>query len=146
MGKDRPDDKLVVLDILAQDSLGRRFNVEMQTTRPSRLATAFTVLQLPELLPTDRRGRGLHRPSAGVSICVLDEMLFHRAAFPRYHHSFRLGATKPSWFLPMISNFTRSSCQSSRRRVIISVVCQRQRSGCTCFAMRKWMRTSSPPC
>jgi predicted transposase/invertase (TIGR01784 family) len=32
-GKDRPDDKLVVLDILAQDSHGRRFNVEMQTMR-----------------------------------------------------------------------------------------------------------------
>lgn len=34
MGKDRSEDKLVVLDVLARDSLGRLFNIEMQTRLP----------------------------------------------------------------------------------------------------------------
>ena len=37
IGKERPGDKEIVLDILALDSLGRIFNIEMQT----RLAVAF---------------------------------------------------------------------------------------------------------
>ena len=36
-GKDRSEDKLVILDILARDQQGRRFNVEMQTTLPTAL-------------------------------------------------------------------------------------------------------------
>ncbi|MEZ6091368.1 MAG: PD-(D/E)XK nuclease family transposase [Pirellulaceae bacterium] len=31
VGKDRSEDKVIVLDILARDSLGRLFNIEMQT-------------------------------------------------------------------------------------------------------------------
>ena len=34
VGKDRSEDKLIVLDILARDSLGRLFNIEMQTRLP----------------------------------------------------------------------------------------------------------------
>jgi predicted transposase/invertase (TIGR01784 family) len=34
VGKDRSEDKVIVLDILARDSLGRLFNIEMQTRIP----------------------------------------------------------------------------------------------------------------
>ena len=89
-GKDRPDDKLVVLDILAQDSLGRRFNVEMQTTRQVDLPRRL--LYYNSLTYARQIGEGQYytdlRPV--VSICVLDEIIFNRAAYPRYHHSFRL--------------------------------------------------------
>ena len=36
-GKDRSEDKLVILDVLARDAEGRRFNIEMQTAIPSAL-------------------------------------------------------------------------------------------------------------
>ncbi|MEZ6135089.1 MAG: Rpn family recombination-promoting nuclease/putative transposase [Pirellulaceae bacterium] len=88
--KDRPDDKVVVLDILAKDSQGRRFNVEMQTTRPVDLPRRL--LYYSSLTYGRQIGEGQYytdlRPV--LSICVLDEIIFHRATYPNYHHSFRL--------------------------------------------------------
>ncbi len=34
VGKDRLEDKIIVLDVLAQDSTGRLFNIEVQTRLP----------------------------------------------------------------------------------------------------------------
>lgn len=41
-GQDRAEDKLVVLDVLAADLAGRRFNIEMQTTLPTDLPKRLT--------------------------------------------------------------------------------------------------------
>jgi predicted transposase/invertase (TIGR01784 family) len=41
-GKDRSEDKLILLDVLAADSDGRRFNIEMQTTLPLDLPKRLT--------------------------------------------------------------------------------------------------------
>ena len=38
VGKDRSEDKVIVLDILARDSHGRLFNIEMQTRLPLSFA------------------------------------------------------------------------------------------------------------
>jgi predicted transposase/invertase (TIGR01784 family) len=88
--KDRSEDKIVVLDILARDSLGRRFNVEMQTTRQVDLPRRL--LYYSSLTYGRQIGQGQNytdlRPV--ISICVLDEIIFARATHPRYHHSFRL--------------------------------------------------------
>ena len=88
--KDRSEDKIVVLDILARDSLGRRFNVEMQTTRQVDLPRRL--LYYSSLTYGRQIGMGQNytdlRPV--ISICVLDEIIFARATHPRYHHSFRL--------------------------------------------------------
>jgi predicted transposase/invertase (TIGR01784 family) len=88
--KDRSEDKIVVLDILARDSLGRRFNVEMQTTRQVDLPRRL--LYYSSLTYGRQIGQGQNytdlRPV--ISICVLNEIIFARATHPRYHHSFRL--------------------------------------------------------
>jgi predicted transposase/invertase (TIGR01784 family) len=48
LGKDRADEKVIVLDVLARDSHGRLFNIEMQTrlplSFPSRLLTTLRML------------------------------------------------------------------------------------------------------
>ena len=41
-GKDRSEDKLVVLDVLARDTASRLFNIEMQTTLPTDLPKRLT--------------------------------------------------------------------------------------------------------
>jgi len=41
-GQDRSQDKLAILDILAQDATGCRFNIEMQTTLPVDLTKRLT--------------------------------------------------------------------------------------------------------
>ncbi len=88
--KDRPDDKIVVLDILAQDSLGRRFNVEMQTTRPVDLPRRLLYYNCLSYARQIGEGQYYTDLRPVLSICVLDEIIFARAAYPRYHHSFRL--------------------------------------------------------
>ncbi|MEZ6134185.1 MAG: Rpn family recombination-promoting nuclease/putative transposase [Pirellulaceae bacterium] len=88
--KDRPDDKVVVLDILAKDSQGRRFNVEMQTTRqvdlPRRLLYYSSLTYGRQI----REGQYYTDLRPVLSICVLDEIMFAKPAYPWYHHSFRL--------------------------------------------------------
>lgn len=81
------DDKLSILDILASDELGRRFNIEVQRTvqgwLPERL-TYYAATQLVEQI-----GEGDHyqslRPSIGI--CILKGKLFPTEA---YWHQFRL--------------------------------------------------------
>lgn len=41
-GKERSEDKLVVLDVRAADADGRRFNIEMQASLPTDLAKRLT--------------------------------------------------------------------------------------------------------
>ena len=87
-GKDRSEDKLVILDILARDQQGRKFNVEMQTTLPTALPRRLLYYNCLNYLRQIGEGDGYAALRPAVSICVLDRVLFHQE--PRYHHSFRL--------------------------------------------------------
>jgi predicted transposase/invertase (TIGR01784 family) len=89
-GKDRADDKIVVLDVLAQDALGRRFNVEMQTTRQVDLPRRLLYYNCLSYARQIGEGQYYTDLRPVISICVLDEIIFAKTAYPRYHHSFRL--------------------------------------------------------
>ena len=87
-GKDRSEEKLVVLDVLATDSEGRQFNVEMQTTLPVDLTKRLTYYNCLNLVRQLSEGDGYHRLRPAISICVVNRVLFRES--PRYHLSFRL--------------------------------------------------------
>lgn len=81
-------DKLSILDILASDDLGRRFNIEVQRSLvaglPQRL-TYYTATQLVEQIGEGDSYLDL-RPS--INICILDAILFRNA--PDLHLDFQL--------------------------------------------------------
>ena len=87
-GKDRSEDKLIVLDVLAADAEGRRFNIEMQTTLPTDLAKRLTYYNCLNYIRQLSEGEAYYQLRPAISICVLDRMLFAQAA--EYHLSFRL--------------------------------------------------------
>jgi predicted transposase/invertase (TIGR01784 family) len=89
-GKDRAEDKLVVLDILAQDAQGRRFNVEMQTTLKVDLPRRLLYYSSLSYARQIGMGQNYTALRPVISICVLDQILFGQSRYPRYHHSFRL--------------------------------------------------------
>ncbi len=82
------DDKLMILDVKAQDDQGRWLNIEMQTTNqtglPQRLALYAASLYVEQMHAGDSYA-GL-RPA--ISICVLDAVLF--PSVPDLHLDFRL--------------------------------------------------------
>ena len=88
LGKDSPEDKLSILDILATDAQGRLLNIEMQTTPPAelpqRLAYYASCLYVGQLSESDRYSR--LRPA--ISICVLTRGLFPESS--ALHLDFRL--------------------------------------------------------
>lgn len=87
LAKDFEDDKLSVLDIVAIDEFGRRWNVEMQTSLPTgtrqRLAYYASSLYVEQL--TEGQDYPLLRPA--ISICVLDTVMFPK--LPDMHLDFR---------------------------------------------------------
>ncbi|MEZ6132983.1 MAG: Rpn family recombination-promoting nuclease/putative transposase [Planctomycetaceae bacterium] len=87
-GKDRSEDKLVILDILARDSQGRQFNIEMQTTLPLDLPKRLTLYNCINYHRQVREGQGYPSLRPAISICVLNGRLFKD--IPDYHLSFRL--------------------------------------------------------
>jgi predicted transposase/invertase (TIGR01784 family) len=87
-GKDFSEDKLVVLDVLAADDQGRRFNIEMQTTLPLALPKRLTYYNCLNYVRQLGSGAPYHALRPAVSICVLDQVLF--AELEEYHLSFRL--------------------------------------------------------
>jgi predicted transposase/invertase (TIGR01784 family) len=87
-GKDRSEDKLVVLDVLAADAEGRRFNVEMQTTLPIDLAKRLTYYNCLNYIRQLGEGDPYYELRPAISICVLDRQLF--PGVPDFHLSFRL--------------------------------------------------------
>jgi predicted transposase/invertase (TIGR01784 family) len=81
-------DKLSILDIKATDSLGRRYNIEVQTTRPLGLPkrlTYYAAKQLVEQLGETEQYANLN-PS--ISICVLDAVMFRSET--KLLHAFEL--------------------------------------------------------
>lgn len=88
MGKDYKDDKLSLLDVLAEDASGQKMNIEMQTTLPEgicqRLAYYTSSLYVEQLHEGD--DYSLLRPA--ISICVLNKTLFPNV--PDLHLDFRM--------------------------------------------------------
>ena len=87
-GKDRSEEKLVVLDVLATDSQGRQFNVEMQTTLPMDLTKRLTYYNCLNYIRQLGEGDGYQQLRPAINICVLNRVLFRESAL--YHLSFRL--------------------------------------------------------
>ena len=87
-GKDFSEDKLVVLDVLAVDQDGRRYNVEMQTTLPMDLPKRLTYYNCITYVRQLAEGSPYHDLRPVISICVLDRVLLAEAS--QYHLSFRL--------------------------------------------------------
>jgi len=91
VGKDRSEDKLVVLDVLARDSSGRRFNIEMQTRLPMSFPNRLLFYNCKNFLRQLREGEGYSELCPAISICLVDRRMFeHPSGKTRWHHSFRL--------------------------------------------------------
>ena len=93
-GKDRSEDKLVVLDVLAKDRLGRMFNIEMQTSLPVDLPKRLTYYNCINYVRQLHEGERYQELRPAISICVLNRTLF--AQTEAYHLSFRLRCDQES--------------------------------------------------
>src|SRR5262249_48326599 len=86
--REAEDDKRIVLDILAEDETGRKFNIEMQTSLPTgmsqRLAYYASSLYAEQLAA----GENYRELRAAICICVLEKPMFHSDS--RVHLDFRL--------------------------------------------------------
>lgn len=91
VGKDRSEDKIVVLDILAQDSIGRFFNIEVQTRLPLSFPNRLLYYNCRNYWRQLQEGDGYTMLRPAISISLVDRQLFHQPeAAGRWHHSFRL--------------------------------------------------------
>lgn len=91
VGKDRSEDKIVILDILAIDQAGRRFNIEMQTRLPLSFSNRLLYYNCLNFSRQIHEGEGYDVLSPAISICLLDRRMFvQNVTGPRWHHSFRL--------------------------------------------------------
>ena len=88
LGKQDDLDKLSILDVLACDSTGRRYDIEMQTSLPAGLSERLAFYT--SSLYVGQIGEGddytLLRPA--ISICVLDAIMFRQSS--EIHSDFRL--------------------------------------------------------
>ncbi len=86
--KEFASDKLAILDILATDKLGRRFNIEVQRTNAAWLPKRLTYYVATQLVNQIGEGENYSRLRPSISICILKASMFpHLEA---YHHEFRL--------------------------------------------------------
>lgn len=88
LGKDTPEDKLSILDIKAQDELGRYFNIEMQTSLVAGLAQRLTYYAGRLYVGQMREGMAYRELCPAISICVLSQSMF--PDLPKLHLDFRL--------------------------------------------------------
>ena len=86
--KDFDVDKLSILDIKATDSVGRRYNIEVQTTRPLGLPKRLTYYAAKQLIEQLGEGDQYADLNPSISICLLDSILFRDE--PRLQHAFGL--------------------------------------------------------
>ena len=97
VGKDRSEDKIIVLDVLARDRLGRLFNIEMQTRIPLSFPSRLLYYNCRNYVRQLHEGEGYTELRPAISICLLDRRMFHgREASQRWHHSFRLRCDQDS--------------------------------------------------
>lgn len=87
-GKERLNDKLGILDVLARDRRGRLFNIEMQTTLPEALQERLLYYNCRNYTRQINEGEDYGELRPSISICVLDQVLFRGQKL--HHLSFRL--------------------------------------------------------
>lgn len=91
VGKDRSEDKVIVLDILAKDSIGRLFNIEMQTRLPLSFPNRLLFYNCKNYVRQLHEGDSYGELRPAISICLEDRLMFEQASeTSRWHHSFRL--------------------------------------------------------
>jgi predicted transposase/invertase (TIGR01784 family) len=82
------DDKLVVLDIRARDSVGRWLNIEMQVTVFAGLLQRLVYYACTMFVDQLEPGQSYTDLRSAISICLLNKRLFRDDAIP--HYRFRL--------------------------------------------------------
>ena len=89
--KDFDSDKMSILDIKAIDSAGRRYNIEVQTTRPLGLPQRLTYYAAKQLIEQIGDGDQYADLRPSISICILDAVMFRGE--PTLQHAFQLRTT-----------------------------------------------------
>ncbi|MFM9065771.1 MAG: Rpn family recombination-promoting nuclease/putative transposase, partial [Planctomycetota bacterium] len=87
LDKETKDDKLSVLDIKAQDDVGRYHNIEMQTTVAGGLRNRLMFYAGRLFNGQMREGMGYSQMQPAISICVLTASMFPQ--LPGLHLDFR---------------------------------------------------------
>ncbi len=91
IGRDRTEDKIVILDILAKDSTGRLFNIEVQTRLPLCFPNRLLYYNCRNYGNQLHQGEGYSKLRPAISISLVDRRVFSEAESQgRWHHSFRL--------------------------------------------------------
>ena len=88
VGAEYEEDKVSILDILARDASGRRFNIEVQRTAPPSLGSRLTFYVAGQLANQMEEGQTYRELRPVVGICILDAVFIR--GIPEFHHQFRL--------------------------------------------------------
>ncbi|MEI8383667.1 MAG: Rpn family recombination-promoting nuclease/putative transposase [Planctomycetota bacterium] len=88
VGPNFDGDKWLVLDVLAEDERGRRFNIEMQTSIPAGLRQRLAFYDARLYVEQMREGDRYHELLPAIVICVLDKLLLKETS--TLHTDFRL--------------------------------------------------------
>ncbi|MFO0943376.1 MAG: Rpn family recombination-promoting nuclease/putative transposase [Pirellulales bacterium] len=97
IGKDRSEDKIVILDILAKDSIGRLFNIEVQTRLPLCFPNRLLYYNSRNYWQQLHHGEGYSQLRPAISISLVDRRMFTEPArTSRWYHSFRLRSDQDS--------------------------------------------------
>jgi len=87
-GKEYDEDKLSILDILAEDEEGRQYNIEVQTTLPVGMTQRLTFYGARLYVDQVTEGTQYRNLKSAVVICVLSKPLFPLQL--EFHSDFRL--------------------------------------------------------
>jgi len=85
--KEFSDDKLIILDVRAQDSKGRMLNIEMQVANTGDLKQRMTYYACKLYADQLQSGYDYYVLQPALSICLLSHDLFRETKIP--HHRFR---------------------------------------------------------
>jgi len=88
LGKEDDMDKLSILDVLARDSSGRLYDIEMQTSLPAGLSQRLIYYTASMYLGQIGEGDDYTLLRPAISICVLDAVMFGQSS--QIHSDFRL--------------------------------------------------------
>ncbi len=86
--RDFENDKLSILDVLACDAVGRRFDIEIQRTIPAGLPERLTYYTATQLVEQLREGDDYFELHPSIGICILDAIMFRD--IQAFHLDFRL--------------------------------------------------------
>ena len=96
LGKERNEDKLAILDILATDNHGRQLNIEIQTSLPLGILQRLTYYNARLFVDQLKEGEKYHELRPAIVICVLTQPLFFDRT--ELHSDFRLRDAKGNHF------------------------------------------------